>query len=206
MSLLLHPRKLVADGMTEPRIVDDPYQVFAVSKEEPTTYQELQHYRYQSVIQTQTMTQPRAVKLHSDAPWNPVDPQVSGYGPGYTAYLPSPGPQGEQDSEGGSSRASSEPHSPKLSKSRVKKSRSSKATPGPTGKGKGKSKQLMWEHAAVSKDGLCFLSEHKEEEEKQRSGVRNGKLDPEVAEKAKRMRKLKACWKCWIQKVPVSLS
>ena len=42
------------------------------------------------------------------------------------------------------------------------------------------------------------------EEVDMRSGIRKGKLDPETAEKARRIRRMKACWNCWIQKVPVS--
>lgn len=167
----------------------------------------MQNYAYQSVIQTQpSIVHTRAVKHHSDSPWSPVDPQVTGWSPGFAAFLPSPGPQGENDSQGSSSRASSEPNSPKLSKSRVEKSRASKKTGGkPTKpKTKTKAKELTWEHAAICKDGLRFVSENREDEEK-RTGVRSGKLDPDVAEKAKRMRKIKACWKCWIQKVPVSV-
>ncbi|PVH78181.1 hypothetical protein DL98DRAFT_516856 [Cadophora sp. DSE1049] len=187
----------------EPRIIEDPYQVYGVSKGEPV-YQEMQNYAYQSVIQTQApIIHTRAVKHHSDSPWSPVDPQVTGWSPGFTAFLPSPGPQGEHYSEGTSSRASSEPNSPKLSKSRVEKSRASKKISGKPIKGKSKTKELTWEHAAICKDGLRFVSENREDEEK-RTGVRSGKLDPDVAEKAKRMRKIKACWKCWIQKVPCS--
>ncbi|KAH7409147.1 hypothetical protein BKA64DRAFT_704932 [Cadophora sp. MPI-SDFR-AT-0126] len=183
-----HDPKYLLGSMysAEPQITVDPYQ------------------GYGSVIQTQApIIHTRAVKHHSDSPWSPVDPQVTGWSPGFTAFLPSPGPQGEHDSEGTSSRASSEPNSPKLSKSRVEKSRASKKTVGKPIKGKRKTKELTWEHAAIGKDGLRFVSENREDEEK-RTGVRSGKLDPDVAEKAKRMRKIKACWKCWIQKVPCS--
>lgn len=44
-----------------------------------------------------------------------------------------------------------------------------------------------------------------DEQRSQRSGVRKGKLDPEVAENARMMRKVTACWNCWTQKVTVSL-
>ncbi|KAK0110729.1 hypothetical protein ONS96_002328 [Cadophora gregata f. sp. sojae] len=187
----------------EPRIIEDPYQVYGMGKGE-STYQEMQHYAYQSVIQTQApITHTRAVKHHSDSPWTPVDPQVTAWSPGFAAYLPSPGPQGEHDSEASPSRASSEAKSPKPSKSRVEKSRASKKAGGKSSKAKTNTTELTWEHAAICKDGLCFVSENREDEEK-RIGVRSGKLDPNVAEKAKRMRKLKACWKCWIQKVPCS--
>lgn len=56
----------------------------------------------------------------------------------------------------------------------------------------------------MSKGGLQFVSENVKDEVDMRSGIRKGKLDPETAEKARRIRRMKACWNCWIQKVPVS--
>ncbi|KAH9224397.1 hypothetical protein DL95DRAFT_452165 [Leptodontidium sp. 2 PMI_412] len=181
------PRYWLNSLWTEPRTVP-PYQ------------------GYPPVIQTQTpVARPRAVKYHSNDPWTAADPQVSGYATGFTAYLPdSPGLQEEQDSERDLSRASSELlHSPQLSKSRIEKSRSSNKSSFNSSKGKAKIQEFTWENVAVSKDGLLLMSENKEED-KQRTGVRNGKLPREVAEKAKRMRKLKACWRCWNLKVPCS--
>lgn len=116
------------------------------------------------------------------------------------AFLPSPGPAGEQDSDVSRSRASSATHSPQPGKSRASKPRSKKAG----GKGKEKDASHVWEHTVVSKGGLQFVSENVKEEVDMRSGIRKGKLDPETAEKARRIRRMKACWNCWIQKVPVS--
>lgn len=73
------------------------------------------------------------------------------------------------------------------------------------GKEKEKEKDVnAWEHTVVSKGGLQFVSENVKDEVDVRSGIRKGKLDPETAEKARRIRRMKACWNCWIQKVPVS--
>ncbi|KAH7395511.1 hypothetical protein BKA64DRAFT_60775 [Cadophora sp. MPI-SDFR-AT-0126] len=68
-------------------------------------------------------------------------------------------------------------------------------------------KELIWELPDVTKNRLRFIPEGdglRLYDETPRNAVRTGKLDPEVAEKARRMRKIRACWKCWVQKVPCS--
>ncbi|KAG4429102.1 hypothetical protein IFR05_015416 [Cadophora sp. M221] len=188
----------------EPRTVHNPYEGWAVSNGEEPVSPDMQHYVY-SVTQTQTaIAYPGAVKSPSDGPWSHVNPQMSGWEPGYVTYVPSPGPQGEADSEGSSSRASSEPHSPQMRKSRVEKSRSPQKASGKSGKAKRNPKELTWAYSGIGEDGLSFVSENKREEETHRNGVRTGKLKPEAAERAKRIRKLGACWPCWILKVPCS--
>jgi len=187
----------------EPRTVHNPYERYQVSKGEPVS-PDTQHYLY-SMNQTQiSMAYPGAVKSYADGPWSHVNPQMSGWGPDFVAYEPSPGPQGEVDSEGSSSRASSEPHSPQIRKSRVEKSRPSRKANGKSGKDQPKDKELTWANAGIGEDGTSFVFEKKGEEETHRTGVRTGKLGREAAEKAKRMRKVGACWPCWILKVPCS--
>jgi hypothetical protein len=44
------------------------------------------------------------------------------------------------------------------------------------------------------------------EETRKPTGCRTGQLDQKTKEKAHRIRKMGACWNCWVQKVPVSLS
>ena len=61
-----------------------------------------------------------------------------------------------------------------------------------------------WEHIVVEKGGLKIVSERRDEEGSHSGGRRTGKLDKEAKEKAARVRKMKACWTCWLLKVPVS--
>ncbi|CZR58090.1 uncharacterized protein PAC_07980 [Phialocephala subalpina] len=208
-SAMPHDPKLVlySLGTNEPRTVENPYQyqdVQSTGYQNAGQYLDTNQYSYQSVNQIAYVQTTGPAKVSSDGPWSPVAPQVPVYDSGYVAFLPSPGPAGEQDSEAsqsqGQSRASSATHSPQPGKSPVaKSSRSKKAS------GKGKEKDVSgWEHTVVSKGGLQFVSENVKEEVDMRSGIRKGKLDPETAEKARRIRRMKACWNCWIQKVPCS--
>jgi hypothetical protein len=187
--------------------VENPYQYQQVQPsgyQDASLFQDPNQYNYQNVNQNIYVQSSGPAKVSSDGPWSPVAPQVPVYDSGYVAFLPSPGPAGEQDSETSRSRASSATHSPQPGKSSVPKPRSKKA--GGKGKGKGKEKDVnAWEHTVVSKGGLQFVSENVKDEVDMRSGIRKGKLDPETAEKARRIRRMKACWNCWIQKVPVSL-
>jgi hypothetical protein len=64
-----------------------------------------------------------------------------------------------------------------------------------------------WEHVVVAKGGLPSLSAGNGEDEARRQNDRRpGRLDPQTKERARRIRRVGACWSCWIQKVPVSLS
>ncbi|KUJ15459.1 uncharacterized protein LY89DRAFT_783598 [Mollisia scopiformis] len=199
-----HDPKLVlySLGTNEPRPVENPYQYQQVQSsgyQDAATYQDQNQYSYQTVNHQVFVQTSGPAKVSSDGPWSPVAPQVPVYDSGYVAFLPSPGPAGEQDSETSQSRASSATHSPQPGDSSVSKRRSKKAG------GKGKEKDVSgWEHTVVSKGGLQFVSENVKEEVDVRSGIRKGKLDPETAEKARRIRRMKACWNCWIQKVPCS--
>ena len=59
-----------------------------------------------------------------------------------------------------------------------------------------------WEHISVDQNGVSVASS--EQSAQRRLGMRTAKLDPETKEKALRIRKIRACWNCWVQKVPVS--
>jgi hypothetical protein len=123
------------------------------------------------------------------------------YPAGFVAFAPSPGPIGELYAEYESASAPPSPETSKSSQSMDKRSYSRK-----TAKRKEKDSSPGWEHNVVAKGGLCRVSEIPEDDTKRKSGVRNGKLNPQTKEKARRIRKISACWICWIQKVPVSLS
>jgi hypothetical protein len=59
----------------------------------------------------------------------------------------------------------------------------------------------------IQNDGLRRISEISSGDSSQEKyGRRKGKLDAKAAEKARRIRKVKACWDCWVMKVPVSYS
>jgi hypothetical protein len=59
----------------------------------------------------------------------------------------------------------------------------------------------------IQNDGLRRISEISSGDSSQEKyGRRKGKLDAKAAEKARRIRKVGACWYCWVMKVPVSFS
>jgi hypothetical protein len=80
-----------------------------------------------------------------------------------------------------------------------------KSRPCPT-KTKEKADSGGWEHVVVALGGLQRTSKYNEVESGRRSGTRKGWLDSSVKEKARGIRKIKACWSCWIQKAIVRLS
>jgi hypothetical protein len=123
-------------------------------------------------------------------PWSQNELRVPRYQPGFVAFGLSPEPEVQS--------------SPRKSKSRTKKSssRSPKLALGPGRKEK--SASPGWEHIVVEKGGLKVMSEGKYEDTNHGTGGRRkGKLDKKAADKAAIIRKMKACWPCWILKVPV---
>jgi predicted Zn-ribbon and HTH transcriptional regulator len=56
---------------------------------------------------------------------------------------------------------------------------------------------LLPKAKSESKDGNMLLLP--------KAACRTGGLDPKTKEKARRIRKVGACWSCWVQKVPVSV-
>jgi hypothetical protein len=137
----------------------------------------------------------RSSKLHDgfEEPWNPMDHVASRYVSGDTAFAPSPEPAEHQDQEDQGTGSAVSPQRTHSSQSRamVGKSRPIKSKT----KGKQKTMDNKW----------IFVTEQMNEEANQRRpGVRKGQLAPQVAKKARRIREIKACWKCRVQKVPVS--
>jgi hypothetical protein len=154
----------------------------------------MDNYTTSSVNQTRIFSLP---SRSSEDPWTHCEPyRVPRYDPGYTAFAPSPGPAVEHDQEETRSGISMQ-----KDKSRDQGSHSTKST----SKGKERAKERSWEHAVVQKGGLQLIM-NPEEQTGQRGGCRKGKLDPEAAEKARKIRRITACWNCWIQKVPVTQS
>ena len=138
-----------------------------------------------------------------DAPWTPVDQRMPLYSPGYTAFAPSPGPNVHIDvsysSYGYGTVVPPEPPAPKPSSQSHGEVRTSS---GRRKASKGKETDQGWEHVVVAKGRLLTVSG---EETRKPTGCRTGSLDQKTKEKAHRIRKMGACWNCWVQKVPVSL-
>ena len=139
------------------------------------------------------------LNYQTSGPWTPVEQRVPLYPPGFTAFAPSPGPNGELYSEYGT-KVVPTPETRKSSlQTQEKQSRSGRTS---SSKGKEKDHSPGWEHVVVAKGGLLRVSEIPKKETR---GCRTGELDHEAKEKARRIRKVHACWNCWTQKVPVSL-
>lgn len=127
--------------------------------------------------------------IRSEGPWNPIPPYtVSHYGPGDVAFAPSPEFTGDQNSDYQYPAATniSRPTGGNKSKSRTK-------NPKPKQNQKSNDTQFIFVTHSLEKDPSA-----------RRTGVRKGHLEPEAAAKARRLRKLRACWKCRVQKVEVS--
>ncbi|TVY55292.1 hypothetical protein LCER1_G004398 [Lachnellula cervina] len=193
-----HDPKNLLSGMysPEPRPVPNPYspeETVSASGGSPASHE------YMDNFTTNSMNQPRTFALpsrSSDDPWTHYEPyRVPRFDPGYTVFAPSPGPAVENDQEEVGSGISMQ----KVD-SRDQGPRSIKSIY----KGKERAKERGWEHAVVQKGGLQLIM-NPEEQTGQRGGCRKGKLDPEAAEKARKIRRITACWNCWIQKVPCSV-
>jgi hypothetical protein len=158
---------------------------------------------YTSTPQPQMYTLPsRPAKVQSDfnGPWNHVNQRMPDYPSGYVAFAPSPGPLVDFYIEHASAGVTP---SPKVNTSSP--SREKRFHPGKTPSAKGKDRSAGWEHTVVAKGGLQRVVETPEEEQRKKGGVRTGALDPIAKEKARRIRQMRACWNCWVQKVPVSV-
>jgi len=181
----------------EPKPIHNPYSpeaTVSTNGESPTAQEYMENYTTSSVNQTRPLS--LTSRPSDEAPWTHMEPyRVPRYEPGYTAFAPSPGPAAEQDHEElrpsvSMSRGNSKGHGSRPAKSTLK--------------GKERAKPNGWEHAVVQKGGLQLIM-NPDEQTSQRGGCRKGKLDPEAAEKARKIRRLTACWNCWIQKVPVHI-
>jgi hypothetical protein len=63
-----------------------------------------------------------------------------------------------------------------------------------------------WHNSIVTPEGQLKYLPGLAAAETNRRGVRDGHLHPKAAQKAHDLRKIHACWTCWIAKAPVSLS
>ncbi|TVY80421.1 hypothetical protein LSUE1_G003277 [Lachnellula suecica] len=193
-ALVPQDQEVILGGMYSPehKLIPNPYSpeaTVSTNGESPMGHEYMENYTTNSMNQPQMFTLP---SRPSNDPWTHIDNRVPRYEPGYVAFAPSPGPAAEQNHE------ELRPASTRKSKSREQGSRSTKST----SKGKERAKARDWEHAVVQRGGLQLIMNP--EHTGQRGGCRKGKLDPEAAEKARKIRRLTACWNCWIQKVPCS--
>jgi hypothetical protein len=160
-------------------------------------YEATEHYTFQYLDPPGTSESIYGVfRPYSDAEpsWNPLERRVPQYDPGFAGFAPR------------------SPSESLVNESSPKKSKPRKPERGSSSRGKQKTFQantstnLGWEITVIRKDGLQTVSENIQQESNQRtSGCRRGKLLPENRDKAQRVRKLGACWRCWVLKVPVSL-
>jgi hypothetical protein len=136
-------------------------------------------------------------KMPTEDSWNPLEHRVPRYTPAYTAFAPSSPPLNTLEDAVSSSKSP-------MARS---KTFSSKAHSTNTSTKSMKAKGISWQHTVVMKGGVQSVLELAEEKPSKRPravGVRKGALDPKAKEKARRVRRMKACWGCWILKVPVS--
>jgi hypothetical protein len=142
----------------------------------------------------------------SDAPWTHMharDPQGN-YQQSFVGFTPSPRPASEHNPEVHRPSASFQViEFAANSKLKTKKPENRIRRPKAISKPKAKTTEHGWEHHSVIQRGGVQLMTKPEEKPVQRSGIRRGKLDPDAAEKARKIRRMTACWNCWIQKVPV---
>ncbi|RDW68411.1 hypothetical protein BP5796_09068 [Coleophoma crateriformis] len=150
-----------------------------------------------------TMTQ---VATLEDSPWIPlVEEYRTQYPAGYVAFLPKLVPAGLQPTQtvlqGQPTSESSIPI-----RREKKKPSSSHALPKTKSKGEEVTQALVsWEHIVIQRNGLHKLggSDNAAASRQRRHGHRKGKLTREAANKAKIIRGMKSCWRCWNLKIPV---
>lgn len=190
------PKHILSDMYSaEPKLVPNPYSTDAAPStngESPGSMDYMENYTMSSANQLQTLKLPS--RPSDEQPWTHMEYRVPRYEPGFTAFAPSPGPAAEDDQE---------EIRPSLS---VPKSRSREQSSRPkksSFKGIERARGRAWENTVIQKGGVQLIM-NSEEHINQRGGVRKGKLDPDAAEKARKIRRITACWNCWIQKVPCS--
>ncbi|RDL41411.1 uncharacterized protein BP5553_01390 [Venustampulla echinocandica] len=200
-----HDQEVILSSMfqTEPMQVYNPYlpgPILCASEDiymgqETNQYmqQEPNHYMSSLAVPPGTQTQASipSTMLHygSEPPWTAVTHprRAPSHEPGYAVFAPSPGPAAEQDPEELRHGVAS---------SLVVCSEATKR--------KRKTKEQEWKHHSIIRRGGVQLMKVPDEPKSQRPGVRKGRLDPQVAENARKVRKLTACWNCWMQKVTCS--
>lgn len=191
--------------IAEPRTVHVPYQTYMTSSDDDCQYHDHSQYTFGTGTPSANfLAFPSLLhdqKTTSD-PWNSIHYQVPKYPTGFVAFAPSPVASLDCVSrahESASPGTCSSMGSPRSGTSYDILPHPRRAL----ARDKGKHVHLGWEHLTVFKGGLEHISDHTTVVP-HRIGIRKGKLDPATKEKACRIRRLKACWNCWIQKVPVS--
>jgi hypothetical protein len=152
------------------------------------------NYTYQT--STTESSSPLPKQDVSSPPWNQNNLRVPRYDPAFVAFEGlSPEPE--------TLKNLAHKSKPKRNSSQKKaSSRSSKLERVPSRNEKAVSPG--WEHIVVGEGGPKIVRERKDDEHHASGGRRKGKLEKKVKEKAARVRKVKACWTCWLLKVPVS--
>jgi hypothetical protein len=169
----------------------------------PVVYHEsMTHYQTTAAYQPLSYalpSRPARVQNLFAGPWSPIEQRIPHFPPGFVAFAPSPGPNVEAYAgvEYGTG-VSASPRTRKSSHHSRDQSRSARIS---SAKGKEKDSSPGWEHVVVAKGGLRKMSEIPKKETR---GCRTGELDNKTKEKARRIRKVHACWNCWTLKVPVS--
>jgi hypothetical protein len=137
-----------------------------------------------------------------EPPWNPYAQRISAFQPGFAAFE-YPAPLGNGDFLESQDENTPGPSSPcKLERSH---NNSSQVLPNEK---QSREDQVPldtrgWEIAVVKDGGMLVYGNSVEGRSK--FGRTKGKhLDKPVAEKAARVRKVGACWNCWVQKASVS--
>ena len=172
----------------------DHYNTYAPSS---SSYQETAgNYTYQTRLTESSFPLPKQDVF--SPPWNQNNLRVSRYEPGFAAFE-GLSPEPEILNNVASSRKSK---SDSRTSHKKTNSRSSNTMTEP--KRTDKAVSPGWEHIVIGKGGLKTVSERKCEEHHGTGGRRKRKLEKEAKEKAARVRKVKACWNCWLLKVPVS--
>jgi hypothetical protein len=185
--------------LVEPQPTYSTCQQMITSSENLEYQEDMEHHKFQNWEPSRTTELPlRPPKPYGGAEpsWNPLEHRVTRYDPGFAGFAPLSPSESLLNGAPPSPPEDSKLRSPKVKASSTRIIKSKK------GKAKG---TLEWEHIVVRKGGLERVCEHVQKEASQKSfGCRKGKLQPEVKEKARRVRKLGACWPCWVLKVPVS--
>lgn len=189
-------QSMLLTGLSNPATL--AYQALPNCNEDPTYQQAPGEQMFTSCDPIRS----GSLELSHDEAWNPLDHRVPIFTPSYTAFAPA-SPSGSllkltpNMNYNTKSTSSRRPPRPQKTYYGVK--------PPPKAS---KVKALSWQHIVINKGGLQALAtEDMERDADQKPfGVRSGALDPVTKMKAGKMRKIHACWGCWILKVPVSTS
>lgn len=139
-------------------------------------------------------------------PWNSVAAlNTSGYnGAGFSCFLPGreptppetgPTARNENTQKETCSRSSRRVEGVQRHKPRRKVAQRKQVEP----------KELQWEHNFLADGSLQNRKERNKQNKDHCRGRRSGPLSLATAKKAVQVRKIGACWRCWIQHVPVRL-